>query len=629
MIPYKADVKFCSPLLENTKQHGGIETQMEAFLRERVTGDFAKRVVYQETEDQFRLKKDDETSEGMWRGEYWGKWIIGACEVCRYKKDEVLKEFIRKGAHALLDLQEADGYIGTYKNKKFFLPPDPEVNRLGRPWKTNAYNWNIWCRKYTLWGLVESYMLTQDERILYGAQRFADQLIGMLKEENVHLFDTGILFGLPSGSIIKPMLILYRLTEDKKYLDFCTDAVQDWEREDGKAPNLIKNALDNKPVHTWYPEPHNWAKAYEMMSCLEGLIELYRLTGEEKYFETVRRIHSMVEEHEKNVMFSVGFNDKFSNAKEWINAISEPCDVIHYMRLSYELFRHTGEAHYMDSFEKAYLNAFLAGAFSDGKWGARGVRSVGRHLVATYQSGMAYSHCCVNNMPRAFMNALKAFVMEKAGDLYVNLFTEYACTISGTSVKIGGSYLENGRVLIEIDSECERNVYIRIPEWSKNTTIQGNVIHNSGNYIYVSVGKGTSVIEVQFDMSPRIVDFPYMPEDYPDDAPQKRRFLAGENTVPESFMLKERRSYVLYGPLLLAKSLKNGNTKEEMFGSITTICGRNFKASIESIYSGKVRNSYCVTLYNGEESIKTVMCDYASASNEWSKDEPGLFNVYI
>ena len=141
----------------------------------------------------------------------------------------------------------------------------------------------------------------------------------------------------------------------------------------------------------WYPGD-TWAKAYEMMSCLDGLLELYRVTGTEKYFAAVRAMYDLLVKYELNPLFSVGFNDQFSSANRQINGITEPCDVIHWMRVCYELFTLTGESKYMDSFELAYYNAFLAGSFKDGRWGARGVRSHGRHLVE-HQLRLKYSHC--------------------------------------------------------------------------------------------------------------------------------------------------------------------------------------------------------------------------------------------
>ena len=143
----------------------------------------------------------------------------------------------------------------------------------------------MWCRKYLLWGLLECYELTGDEKIIVAAKRSTDQLINMIHDMNVSIRQIGTFNGIPAASSIKPLLILYRYTDETRYLDFVLEIVKEWEREDGAIPNLINNALSGRPVHTWYPKSETWAKAYETMSCLDGLLELYRVTGEVKYLE--------------------------------------------------------------------------------------------------------------------------------------------------------------------------------------------------------------------------------------------------------------------------------------------------------------------------------------------------------
>ena len=80
------------------------------------------------------------------------------------------------------------------------------------------------------------------------------------------------------------------------------------------------------------------------------------------------------------------------------------------MRLNYDLYLITGRPKYMDSFEKCYYNAFLAGVFRDGKWGAFAVRSHVRHQTAQTACGFKHNHCCVNNVPRGFMDFAESMV---------------------------------------------------------------------------------------------------------------------------------------------------------------------------------------------------------------------------
>ena len=118
--------KLNPPSLSSLSLKGAIGEQMDTFLYERVLSDFAKHVIYQVTEDKFRLREDDENIVGMWRGEFWGKWVISACRVCRYKKDEKLKAFLLQAALNLIATADENGYIGTYKDPLNVFSPDPE-----------------------------------------------------------------------------------------------------------------------------------------------------------------------------------------------------------------------------------------------------------------------------------------------------------------------------------------------------------------------------------------------------------------------------------------------------------------------------------------------------------------------
>ena len=287
-VNYRIDNKVQFTPIGETKIKGFIGRHFERCFEERVSSDFAKNVIYAEAEEALKNPRDDNGVVGHWSGEFWGKLAISACRVCEYTNDAQLKEFIENSALKVLSFAREDGYINSYKDSMNIFAPELEAAIKEMGWKCD-WNWNIWCRKYTLWGLIECAELTDNKEILEGAYKLAMQLINELEANDVDIADTGTrnFCGLPPGSIIKPMLYLYRITGDKKLLDFCVRIAENWDRADNKRPNIIRNALEKKPVHRWYEHSELWAKAYEFMSCLDGLLELYRITGTQKYFEAV------------------------------------------------------------------------------------------------------------------------------------------------------------------------------------------------------------------------------------------------------------------------------------------------------------------------------------------------------
>ena len=281
----------------------------------------------------------------------------------------------------------------------------------------------------------------------------------------------------------------------------------------------------------------------------------------------------------------------------------------------------TGDSQYVDSFEEAYYNPFLAGTFADGKWGARGVRSSGRHMVATGQAGMKHSHCCVNNLPRGFLNALDMIACESKRGLSVNLYSECEGEVGKYGLKISGGYLENGELTVKINSPEPSEATFRLPGWCERCEINGTDFRG---HITLPLNPGENTFNLKFEMKPQTKVFPGNAEHFPKSDFRTGRFING-NPVREEDMVTDRRATVRYGALLLCRSKLAGNSEEEMFDE-ETIVGRKRINSIEPINPGEVRNRFRVKFDDGSE---TTMCDFATGSNRWSENDDRLFTIWM
>lgn len=634
MVEYKIKNTFNPVALEDLKLEGKIARLNDTFFNERVLSDYAKNTIYKETEEAFEKKRDDLTPVCYWQGEFWGKWIISAVRVCRYKKDEKLKAFLKSAAHKLLTLQREDGYIGTYNDSKNVFAADPKVTKEIIGWNCD-WNWNIWCRKYTLWGLLEVYSLTEVEEILKGAIRLADHLISELKEMGIHILDTGTFCGLPSGSIMKPMLILYRYTGDEKYLDFCLDIAARWETP--QIAGLIYNSLNKTRLCEWYENFVKWSKTYESLSCFDGIIELYRVTGEEKYLTAAENFYELLERDEKNILFSVGYNDQYYNAAHEQNSMTEPCDVIHYIRLCSELFKLTGKAKYLDSIELAYYNSLLASANKDGKWGARAVCTAGVHTYAQGQANMQYSHCCVNNMPRGLLNAAESALFSDGKSLTVALYHPFEAEITAgetkARVRVSGDYLNTSNAHINISFEGKAlPIRLRIPVWTEvgKITFGGKAYMAMSGFFEVPVVKDSLDIEVGFDNTPHIKKWEGEVKRHEASDWEFAR-LSGRSQYDRiigRILVDEAKCTIRKGAVLLGRSKLIGNTGEEMFDG-------KFKADEDmkvSLTMGSA-NADVILNYNAKFEkdgfvFETPVCDFASAGNVMG-EENELFSVFF
>jgi len=623
--------RLVAPQPGDVRLGGFAGRKIERFLDHRVRGAFARDVIFPEARAAFE-KPDDDTymrpkkghcdeklrtrAWGMWKGEFWGKLMISACRVAAYEHDESLKGFLHEEALRLIAFQKPDGYLGTYVDPEYVRPLDWAETHTNTTVKS-AWCWNLWCRKYTMWGLLANWQLTGDRKVLDAAVRSMDQEIAMLKRLGLRVIDTGTFCGMPSSSVLKPLLLLYRATGKAEYLAFAKEIVADFRRGDGRAPNLVTNGLSGKPVADWYPAPWAWAKVYEMLSCCDGLLEYYRVTGDEDVLAAMRAFQEAVAKHETNPCLSVGYNDQFANAASLPNGVTEPCDAIHWIRFNHDLWLITGETKYVDAIELAFYNAYLAGMRRDGKWGARCVRSHGCHHIPHGQSGMTHQHCCVNNMPRTAVDVAQTMAAKDAdGTLYVAFYNDGTATVGGDRVEISGNYPVGDAVTVKIVKKAAGKVRFRIPAWSAKDA-------DRGGWRTADAPAGESVHRLAFDLRPRlrVPDVPVVAERVDDEKDWRCKMWTGysPNKALLSAMRATPAAEILRGPMLVAKAEAVGTPQAEIL-SQASVLGTSPALKLEPLPAPAGVWGAWNLVIGDEKPHRVLVCDFLSSGDEFKED---------
>ncbi len=406
----------------------------------------------------------------LWQSEFWGKWMLSAAAAYNYTHDSGIMSMMKKGVKELLGTQMPDGYIGNYSDS------------------AQLKQWDIWGQKYTMLGLLAYYDITRDTAALDGAGKLADHLMTLVGPGKADIVKTGNYRGMPSSSILEPVVSLYRYTGNKRYLDFAEYIVSRWETPGG--PKLISKALEGVPVAERFPHPEVWwsyengQKAYEMMSCYDGLLDLYRITGNGDFLNAVRMAAGNIIKDEINVAGSGTAFECFYNGARYQTRPTyhtmETCVTMTWMKLCFNLLRLTGNPLYADQIEKSAYNAMLASLKNDGSEIAKysplgGVRHAGEK-----QCGMDIN-CCIANGPRAFVMLPSFAVMGFDDGVYINLYGKIKSGVTtgkGSRVVISqeSDYPVTGRDIIKIETS-EPDVFslgLRIPAWSTDTRISVN-----------------------------------------------------------------------------------------------------------------------------------------------------------
>lgn len=550
------------------------------------------------------LHRSQPQPDGLWQGEYWGKTMLSYCALARYSGRSDVREIVRARTHELIRrFQREDGYLCTYENPDFVV----------------GWNWNVWSRKYTMWALIEAYDLLGDSDLLDAAVKMGDHLLAQLERLDVKLAQTGCFVGLPSMSILKPMVLLYERTGEKRFLDFARSIVEDNDREDGRAPNLIRNAFGPKPVCAWYPQPNVWAKAYELMSVCEGLLEYSKATGEERPAEAVRRIWDKLAEDELNALGSVGFHDHFVGARSIPNVMTELCDVIHWMRLCRYLDEATGNPKYLDAWECAFLNAFLAGVYRGGQWGAHDVRGHGRrHLTGMFEVGMTYHFCCIDNAARGFCDWADRQVDETEDVIRVNFFTDFSYARNGTKVEVRGDFPVGDHVTVRVCDPKRRTVVFRRPGWSRDAPV-----------VTKKEGREGDVYELAFDLRPSLERVKLLPRSARELGwnPDGVFEMTVHNPEMRGFARKTAGVRICRGPLVLAKAAAVGDGDKMCFTDIEGL-DSSWRVTIRDLVGSTTWGAWTLTLSDGKGTSHQIpVCDFATAADY---DDPrNAFSIWF
>jgi len=387
----------------------------------------------------------EHTTEPWWQTEFWGKYMHSAVPFWRYSGSAELKAKIDAGLGKLLAAQEPCGYLGNYSE-------DKRCNR----------GWDVWGMKYTMLGLLHYYDGTRlrdrvevekGDRALAACRRLCDYLIGELGpngRRGLPLRYTGCYGGMPSGSVLEPVVWLYNRTKDRKYLDFATYVVgQLCDEKDG--PRLVAQA--DVPVadrrFEVVPKAHQWnpqvqlTKAYEMMSCYQGLIEYAEATGRKEYLEAAVKTADSIRTTEVNLAGGAAAGEHwFRGADQQYRHISwqqETCVLTTWMRLCAKLLAVTGEPRWADELEKTFYNAYLGAMnLACDKFAAytplMGYRSNGHHHCRMH------TDCCNSNGPRGYLAVLDSFLRAGTDEVKVSFYMSgHASAVlpeSGAEVKL-------------------------------------------------------------------------------------------------------------------------------------------------------------------------------------------------
>ena len=490
--------------------------QSADFVMHFITENYYDRALWAKFVDQFRLQ--DDTENNGWKGEYWGKSMRGAAMVYRHNQDPKLYDILTETVRDLLTTQEASGRISSYKAEKEF------------------FAWDVWCRKYVMLGSIYYLEICKDEelkqQIIGTLCRHLDYIIDHIgKEEGkVEIIQTSVPhYALNSSSILEPVVKLYRLTGVQKYLDFATYIVQ---TGGARGINIFQLAYENKLLPHQYGAP----KCYELMSCFEGLMEYYYVTGIEKYRQAAINFCYALLKAEVSVIGCCGMATEYLDytaARQTVpyeKAGQETCVTVTFMKLCAKAYGFTGDPIFLDQLETSFYNAYMGSLNEEHKHskallktidmstikasflpfdsyapllpGARGTTAGG---AQQFRDGTYYG-CCACIGGAGVATFLDHVWKDACGSLTINQYINGTYGTDALRVTVTTQYPADGKISLQVCAQNkDHTLKLRIPGWCKNYKLESPVPYSAQDNYLVFHGNWSAEQTLTLDLDMPVV----------------------------------------------------------------------------------------------------------------------------
>jgi uncharacterized protein len=454
-----------------------------------------------------------------WIGEHAGKWLHAATLEWANSGDPVLRKQLDYVATELAKCQEPDGYLGTYLDSKRWT------------------SWDVWTHTYNLIGLITYMRYTGETNLLPTCTRMADLLCNTFGDEpgKRDIIKSGEHDGMASTCALTPMVLLYRLTGDPRYLDFCKYLVRAWEQPDG--PHIISRLLAGEGV-----DKVGDAKAYEMLFCLNGGLEYYRTTGDKKILNACLNAWQDIVDNRIYLTGAMSYRELFHGDFDLpnVNNVGETCVTVTWLQFNAQLLRLTGEARFADQLERVIFNQLLGAQLCDGSGWGYYVQMEGKKPYYRGEpdaDGVEFT-CCLSSGPRGLALIPTFAVTTDADGVVVNLYESGRARLTlhnGTPVEVDTDTLYPGedaiRFAVSPAKEKAFAVKLRIPSWCHTATLRVN-----GQKVEIKTGSdGYAKIQRTWKPGDKIEL----------NLKQEARLIVGDH-------LNQGNVAILYGPLVLA-----------------------------------------------------------------------------
>lgn len=578
---------------------------------------------------------------GLKKGEHRGdfsfddtdpyKIIEGASYSLAVEYDPKLDNYLDSVINLIAAAQEPDGYLTTCVTNK--------CTRLSGWWGTHRWekinSHELYNSGHLYEAAVAHYRATGKRSLLDVAIKNADLVCKTFGdgEDQIHY---------PSGHPIVEMALakLYKVTGDEKYLKTAKYFVEEAGRlSNGRRPSPYSQ--DHEPILKQEEIVGHAVRAGYLYS---GVADVASLTNDTAYFNALTRIWDNMASKKLYITGGIGSRaqgEGFGPNYELNNhtAYCETCAAIANVYWNYRMFLATGDAKYVDVYERALYNGVPSGVSLSGDrfFYDNPLESMGQHERQKW-FGCA---CCPGNVTRFMASVPMYMYATQEDDVLVNLYIQSSADIEtdNNKVKIRQTtrYPWNGDVSLAIDPEKEGEfaLRLRIPGWSQESPVPTDLYSftapSSAKYVVKVNGKKADVMTGDGYATVKRI---WKPGDIVElTLPMEvKRVKANDNVEDDRGKLAIQRGPVMYclegqdqnDSTVFDKFIPDGvefteNFEPELLNGVVTLSGKGKKVTADGVVDADFKAiPYCTWNNRGADH----MAVWIPASEEYAVAKP-------
>jgi DUF1680 family protein len=275
-------------------------------------------------------------------------------------------------------------------------------------------------------------------------------------------------------TILDPVIELYRITGDRRYLNLAAHTIKLMEKKDGL--RLISEMLKESDLSNVGD-----GKVYQLCWNLTAIAKLYLMTGDEKYLKTVENAWKNIRDYHLTITGGpwggIGKHIECFNIKSYWSPYGfvETCSTMSWLQFNREMLGITGDAKYAQEIEKSAYNALIGAQYPNGHdWCYHSFANGRTHTARTVD-------CCPSSGVLALAELSPVVYSIKENGIACNIFTKSEAAIAlpdSNRVKIiqETNYPFDAEIALTLHPEKPAffPLHIRIPDWANKSEILVN-----------------------------------------------------------------------------------------------------------------------------------------------------------